>query len=243
MEGRRKPPLEVQEFGSRNYLAIWPRDGVCTKESKCPVVVFFHGCGSFLPLEQQAKYDEGCMERLGSVLLFPKIDRKGGETWTGAGREMLDTFVTPLWEQFLEEHGDVVDTTRVTAAGESLGSGMALQAGLSRPDIFSTIIAMGVTDGSTCEDVEHFHSEKVHVGGFNAKDSKLELVGATFAEKEGNLKERAAGILEVLDASGAAEHVAVHFRLLAGANHVSAIHQAQNQWSAFHDWVWDGKQA
>lgn len=240
---KHKRPLDELDFGSRKYLAIFPKDGVCTKENKCPVTVFFHGCGGFLPLEQFAIYDETCMENLGSVLLFPKIDRKAGDSWTGAGTEMLTTFVMPLFEQFVAEHGDILDMSRVTAAGESLGSGMALQAGLTRPDVFSAIIAMGITDGSTCDDVEHFHPEKLQIGTFDSANSKLGLIVATFAEKEANIEGRLSGILEVLDASGAAENVAVHFRIQAGANHVSGIHQAQDEWTSFHEWVWKGKTA
>jgi len=231
----------TESFGeSRSFMSIWPKDNVCTEQNKCPVVVFFHGCGRYQRFEQMAKYDEKCSNNLRSVMLIPAT-AKWAETWTGAGTDMLEHFVVPLLDKFKLQYGAVVDENNVIAVGESLGSGMAVQAALLRPDIFTTVVAMGVTDGSSCEDVQHYHPEKLGISQDKVakKDWKLKLVVAAFAENEANVDERVSGLLGLIDKANATDKVATHFRLMTQIGHAKALEMVQNHWSGFHKAIWE----
>jgi len=227
----------------RDYITIWPKDGVCTKETPCPVVLFFHGCGGFLPYLQFAMYDDNCMDELKSVMVFPKLRNgkgQGDESWTADGTEVLDKFVMPLWEKFSKENADVIDTDRVMVMGESLGTGMALQAGLSYPDVFSAIVATGLTTGDSCTDVNDFKIDKVLPTKSSRKATKLKTVVATFAENEENADQRITGLFELLKTAGVEDQVSVHFRVWASVGHIESILMTQNQWKSFYDGVWKG---
>merc|ERR1719401_1656668 len=83
-------------------------------------------------------------------MILPKA--REGREWTESGTAALEEFIMPLWDHVKETYSKQLDTGRVAVAGASLGSGMALQAALLRPDVFTTSIVVGLADGSHFED-------------------------------------------------------------------------------------------
>lgn len=240
---------KMAEHGSeRDYLTIWPKEGVCSKESPCPVVLFFHGCGSYLPYLQYVRHDDSCYDDLKSVLVFPRLLRDIGngekETWTGDGTDVLDNFVLPVWERFVQENKDIIDEDRVVVMGESLGSGMALQAGFLYPNLFKAIVATGITDGSSCVSVDTFAPEALSwvekAQQVDSDSSAVKLVALTFAEKEMGVEDRVDGILDLLSSTPVGKKADVHFRLFSGVGHIESILMAQNQWTGLYNSVWKG---
>jgi len=110
---------------TRKYQIVWPEDGTCSKDNKCGVMIFFHGCASMVIPQMQAQADEQCFSNLNTVMILPKLEKD--ERWTESGTTALEEFVMPLWEHVKETYGEKLDTDRVAAAGASLGSGMAFR--------------------------------------------------------------------------------------------------------------------
>merc|ERR1719379_1488398 len=108
----------------------------------------------------------------------------------------------PLWDKFARENAGIIDLDRVTVMGESLGTGMALQAGLLYPDVFAAIVATGITDGTNCVHVADFEPENVLVRARDREASQLKLIVATFAETEGNADKRMDGLLDLVEKAG-----------------------------------------
>lgn len=228
----------------RDVITIWPPSG-CTEENPCPVVLFFHGCGGFLPYLQFAMYDDSCYNDLHSVLIFPKLinsmtDIEHSESWTADGTEILEKFVMPYWENFRKENAAIIDEDRVTVMGESLGTGMAFQTGLMYPDIFSSIVATGITDGSDCHKADDFDGSLVLPTKGSREATKLKSVIATFAEKEREADDRVKGLLDLISDAGLQDKVSVDFRVYPDMGHIDSILVTQNQWSALYKSIWQG---
>jgi hypothetical protein len=229
---------------TRKYQIMWPAESKCTKSNPCPVMFFFHGCASMVLPMMQAQADDKCFDSLNSVMIIPKLLKE--EKWTEHGTSVLEEFVMPLWAQVKKEYGEKLDVNRVAAAGASLGSGMALQAALLRPDIFSMSIAVGLADGSHCEDgpggkVE-FDGSAILAGNSVPHDSsKLKGIVVVMSEKETELDSRLAALLNILDENSVTKDASLHMRLYGDAGHATGILYTFNQWAGMHDTIFSGK--
>jgi len=229
---------------TRKYQLVWPQEGTCSKDSPCAVMIFFHGCASMVLPMMQAQADDQCFSDLNTVMVIPKLEKE--EKWTEHGTAALEEFVMPLWKHLQETYGEKLDTNRVAAAGASLGSGMALQAALLRPDVFTTAIAVGLADGSHCEDGEggkvEFDGNAILAGNSVPKDSfKLKGIVVVMSEKETELDTRLTALLKILDSNDVSEKASLHMRLYGDAGHATGILYTFNQWAGMHKAIFGGK--
>eukprot|EP00928_Gymnodinium_smaydae_P088325 TRINITY_DN72431_c0_g1_i1.p1 TRINITY_DN72431_c0_g1~~TRINITY_DN72431_c0_g1_i1.p1 ORF type:complete len:390 (+),score=95.55 TRINITY_DN72431_c0_g1_i1:57-1226(+) len=228
---------------TRKYEIMWPKKGTCTSKSPCPVVMFFHGCGSMVIPVMMAEADDACYDTLKSVIVVPKLEKE--EKWTEKGTTVLDDFVLPLWNELKEKHSGLLDDNRVAAVGASMGSGMAMQAGLLHPELFSTVVAAGLADGSHCEDGPNnevkfevdaiLGSNKVPTG-----KSKLKGIVMIMSELEKNLDTRLGSTLDMLETSGVSNRVDLHMRLYGDTGHAKGILYTFNQWATMQSAIFNG---
>jgi len=229
---------------TRKYQIVWPEDGKCSKDSKCGVMIFFHGCASMVIPQMQAQADEQCFSDLNTVMILPKLE--GDEKWTESGTSALEDFVMPLWKHVKETYGEQLDTDRVAAAGASLGSGMALQAALLRPDVFTMALVVGLADGSHCEDGEGgkvaFDQTAILAGKSVPHDSwKLKGLVVVMSEKETELDTRLTALLNLLDNNAVTKDASLHMRLYGDAGHAAGILYSFNQWAGLHNAIFGGR--
>jgi len=223
---------------TRKYQIMWPADGTCSEDKPCPVMIFFHGCGAMVLPAMQASADDTCFSNLNTVMIMPKLEKD--ERWTTDGTSILDEFILPLWESLQETHGAKLDTNRVAVMGASLGSGMALQAGLLHPDKFSLVVAAGLADGSHCEDAAsggkvEWDSSAVLAGNSVPSGDKLKGIVVVMAEKETELDTRLSALLQMVP-----DKIPLNMRLYADAGHATGILYTFNQWSGMHDTIFKG---
>jgi len=233
---------------SRRYQVIMPTGRKCEVNNKCPVLMFFHGCGRNAMPHDQFVFDSKCGANLESVVVLPWLDDEN-ERWTLKG-EALHEFVVPLTKQLLKAHPEL-DGDRVTVAGASLGSGMAMQAGLLHPDLFSAVVAGGLADGSHCAGDDPttpavpFDAKKLPsaaaIPTVDSQNWKLKSITIIMGEKELFLDEKVTAILDVLDESKVSEKVGLHMRLYGDANHPQCSIMGFNQWQGLHQFFWGQK--
>jgi len=228
---------------TRKYQIVWPEDGTCSKDNKCGVMIFFHGCASMVIPQMQAQADEQCFSNLNTVMILPKLEKD--ERWTESGTTALEEFVMPLWEHVKETYGEKLDTDRVAAAGASLGSGMALQAALLRPDVFTMAMVVGLADGSHCEDGDggkvDFDKAAILAGKAVPHDSwKLKGLVVVMSEKETELDTRLTALLNLLDDNDVTKEASLHMRLYGDAGHAAGILYSFNQWAGLHNAIFGG---
>jgi len=229
---------------TRKYEIVWPEDGKCSKDNKCGVMIFFHGCATMVIPQMQAQADEQCFSNLNTVIIIPKLEKE--EKWTAKGTAALEEFVMPLWKHVKETYGEKLDTDRVAAAGASLGSGMAMQAALLRPDVFTMAMAVGLADGSHCEDGEggkvDFNKDAILAGKSVPHDAwKLKGILVVMSEKETELDTRLTALLNMLDKNEVTKDASLHMRLYGDAGHAAGILYSFNQWAGLHDTIFSGR--
>merc|ERR1719237_40508 len=250
--------IEAEEFpvqGSmaelsptREYHIVWPPEGTCTPSTPCPVMFYFHGCGHEEHYLNYAKHDEHCFKDLKAVLVFPKSwnNETFVEKWTLGGTKLLDTYIVPLWDKIRHKYAGLLDEERVAVAGSSMGSGMALQCAIQRPDIFSAALVAGLTDGAGC-DTMYFDNTNPFPSPARTLPSPLRLktVVVTLGELEDKLPFhdpwRLNATLDLLDTVGMSKQVALHLRLYEGMDHLNMINAVWRNWAGLHQFLWHGE--
>lgn len=128
---------------------------------KYPVVIYLHGIGhgsyvgsqlddstmvTWASKELQAKWSSVG----GAYILLPRCPEDKLQYWS-------KTFVDPLKtliDNFIEEHGKNIDTTRIFVGGSSAGGEMTWDLAIAYPEYFAGIYPMAATGTRTTDDIE-----------------------------------------------------------------------------------------
>eukprot|EP00927_Polykrikos_kofoidii_P068259 TRINITY_DN63615_c0_g1_i1.p1 TRINITY_DN63615_c0_g1~~TRINITY_DN63615_c0_g1_i1.p1 ORF type:complete len:419 (-),score=57.00 TRINITY_DN63615_c0_g1_i1:172-1428(-) len=236
---------------SRRVAMLWPLSDTCSEATPCPLMLYFHGCA----IEQFfLRFKQECLPDLRTIMVGPTLARSEDgsiEKWTEPENDMLDSFVMPLLASLRANYGGLIDWNRVVVVGTSMGSGMALQAGLRYPDVFAGSFAIGLTDGHICSfdsfDKDIFKDSTQRAASISDRDWKLKISSIIIGEKEDHLPMRSpwrfASALELLRDGGITNRSAVHARLVKDADHARTIRSTLLGWHALHDFLWRGQWA
>lgn len=125
---------------SVDYVYYEPEN---TQENKLPLVIYFHGAGqgsapraqieeNNFPLwasrEMQERFTGG-----GAYLLVPRSHEENGEFWS----DKYVVSVKATIDDFIAEHKDCIDITRIYVGGFSMGGKMTLKMASSYPSLFA----------------------------------------------------------------------------------------------------------
>lgn len=257
---------------SRNFVSVWPpENGVntCTKESPCATTVFLSGIGehstwdthlgrpaedTFVTIQKWgylrfAERSQECFETLGSLLLFPQLDRD--ENWLKDGGDALSHFVVPLINYQATTHPGLLDMDRVSVIGYSEGAFGAMQAAAHFPQVFSMAVAASV---STSE--EFWKQVEMHAipptasflaQSLNNKSSPMDfrlksvIIAVGEFDITGSQPHNVEECLKWLDLSGVMQQAALEVRYYAGLYHKEVWDRLFNRWDRFHEVFWKGR--
>lgn len=120
--------------------------------TKYPLVIFLHGIGhgnyegsqlddSDMPYWSSKEYQERFLDAGGAFILLPRAPEQRKEYWG-------ENFIEPLRaliDDFIAQHGENIDTTRISITGSSAGGGMVWFMLEAFPDYFATAFPVAST--------------------------------------------------------------------------------------------------
>lgn len=251
----------------RNYGILWPSDARCDRDL-CPLVVFLSGVGEHsdyrtygtenftlafetikkFGLLRYAEHDRACFESLGSVVVFPQLDRE--ENWVAQGKMVLTNFVLPLLKHVQEQRPHTIDTDRIAVMGYSEGAFGALQAAVHFPNVFTVAVAASCSTGmewwSDLSVPRRSQPKRDNMWNSTAQKPdgwKLRLVIMALGEQDltGDQPTNLDLGLRWLDRGEATDWAALQVRFYAGLRHKQVWSRLFNHWDSFHDVFWRGR--
>lgn len=242
----------------RNYGVVWPKDGKCSEEAPCPVVVSLSGVGehssgstpeefemSFESIHKfgfirYAERDPSCHDALGSVMIFPEPARE--ENWVKDGPELLEYFVLPLAHKVAKMTNRTVDMTRLSIIGYSEGAFGALHGAMLYPDVFAFAVGAALSTGPAWWQKFPKYDLSVRRHPLHHENWKLQMMMAAWGELDAtgvqalNLR----NTLGHLDIANVTRRVPLFLRFYANAHHQDVWDSMFNQWPVFHEIFWRG---
>lgn len=246
----------------RLVASVFPKPGLCGVTDPCPGVVFLSGVGehsdsmeSFSVNHQEiifrqgfdkvrkwgflrfAERDKQCYNHLGSMLLFPELDRD--ETWVTHGEDLMTYFIVPLLHGVGEKHDRQLDFERLSIMGYSEGAFGALQAATQYPDVFSLVVA---ASPSTGPEWWSYIPVPQHQRPPPAK-KRLRMVLVALGENDRTGVDQPVNLqnlLRWLDQYSVSQYASVLTHFYAAIPHQMVWEWLFNRWPAFHEVFWRG---
>ncbi len=126
---------------------------------KYPIVIYLHGIGhgsytgsqlddsmmvTWASAELQSKWTSG-----GAYILLPRCPEDKLQYWNKSFVEPLHALI----DDFIEKHGENVDTTRIFVGGSSAGGEMTWDLAIAYPEYFAGIYPLAATGTRSTEDI------------------------------------------------------------------------------------------
>ena len=128
-----------------DYVSFTPKN---PEKKKLPLVIFFHGAGEGLSPRSQIEKDnfplwasDEIQQRFtggGAYLLVPRSHDDEGEFWTDPYVRAMKATI----DDFIAQHKDRIDLTRIYVGGFSMGGKMTLKMASSYPAFFAAAFSL-----------------------------------------------------------------------------------------------------